>query len=168
MEQETGIRSLYDQFFRGYGVEISLFSLALLSNWTHNQYHTYINAVMRLILKSAVTLVLVAIAAFSCFGFMASAENGPIGITNPTSWLYGGTFVVCVVADVVVWRANPRWPLTLILVTIAAFCCFSLVAGGVEPSGALGPFRWLYGVTLVACGAAIVAVWVVKGARRRA
>ena len=32
MEQKTGIRSLYDEFYRGYGVEIRLFCLKFLSN----------------------------------------------------------------------------------------------------------------------------------------
>ena len=36
MEQETGIGSLYDEFFRGYGMEISLSYLELLSNSTNN------------------------------------------------------------------------------------------------------------------------------------
>jgi hypothetical protein len=35
MDQKTGIRSLYDEFFQGYGAEISLFCLELLSNSTY-------------------------------------------------------------------------------------------------------------------------------------
>jgi hypothetical protein len=89
-------------------------------------------------------------------------------LANPFRWLYGGTFVGCVVAIVAVWRTNLRWALTLILVLITAFCCFCFVAGGVRPAGLLSPFRWLYGATVVGCVAAIVAVWVVKATRRQA
>ena len=35
MDQKTGIGSLYDEFFRGYGAEISLFCPEFASNSTH-------------------------------------------------------------------------------------------------------------------------------------
>jgi len=37
MDQETGIRSLYDEFFRGYGAEIRLFCSASRPNSTYKQ-----------------------------------------------------------------------------------------------------------------------------------
>jgi hypothetical protein len=40
MEQETGIRSLYDEFFRDYGAEISLFFPASRSNSTYKPSST--------------------------------------------------------------------------------------------------------------------------------
>jgi len=57
-----------------------------------------------------------------------------------------------------------RLALTLILVAIAAFCCFGFLAS-FEPPGFL-VFRWLYGAVTVACIVAIVAVWLVKTTRR--
>ncbi len=39
-EQKAGIRSLYAEFFWGYGAEISLFCLGLLSNWTYKRAYT--------------------------------------------------------------------------------------------------------------------------------
>ena len=60
-----------------------------------------------------------------------------------------------------------RWALTLILVLITAFCCFGFGASGeFKPDGLANPFRWLYGSTIVACVAAIVAVWRAKALRR--
>jgi hypothetical protein len=35
MEQKTGVRSLYAEFFRGYGAEIRLFRPDFRSNWTY-------------------------------------------------------------------------------------------------------------------------------------
>jgi len=60
-------------------------------------------------------------------------------------------------------RIVPRLALTLILVAIAAFCCFGFLAS-FEPPGFLA-VRWLYGAFAVACVAAIVAVWLVKTTR---
>jgi hypothetical protein len=55
-----------------------------------------------------------------------------------------------------------RWALTLILILIAAFCCFGFLASGeFEPPGSTA-FRLLYAVAAVACIVAIVAVWLVK------
>ena len=60
-----------------------------------------------------------------------------------------------------------RWALTLILVLVTAFCCFGFGASGeFNPNGLANPFRWLYGSTVVACVAAIVAVWRAKALRR--
>jgi len=36
MEQKSGLRSLYDEFFRDYGADFSLICLELLSNSTYN------------------------------------------------------------------------------------------------------------------------------------
>ena len=57
-----------------------------------------------------------------------------------------------------------RLALTLILVAIAAFCCFGFLASFESPDFLV--FRWLYGAVVVACVAAMVAVWVVKTTRR--
>ena len=55
-----------------------------------------------------------------------------------------------------------RWALTLIVVIIAAFCCFGFLASGeFEPRGS-NSFRLLYGTAIVACVCATVAVWRVK------
>ena len=40
MEQKTGIRSLYDEFFRSYGAEISPFGPESRSNWTYKPTST--------------------------------------------------------------------------------------------------------------------------------
>jgi len=40
MEQKTGIRGLYDEFFRGYGAESSLFSAKSLLYLTYKQLPT--------------------------------------------------------------------------------------------------------------------------------
>ncbi len=53
--------------------------------------------------------------------------------------------------------------LTVILVAIAAFCCFGFLASFESPDYLV--FRWLYGVMAVACVAAIVTVWVAKSTR---
>jgi hypothetical protein len=121
---------------------------------------------MRIVLRWALTLILVLIMAFCCFGFMASAEYQPDGLANPFRWLYGAMVVDCVVAIVAVWRANLRWALTSILVFITGFCCMCFIASGVEPDGLANPFRWLYGAAVVACVVAIVAVWRAKALRR--
>ena len=60
-----------------------------------------------------------------------------------------------------------RLALTLVLVATAAFCCF-----GFGASFETGPwwflvFRWVYGSVVIACIAAIVAVWVVKAKGRQ-
>jgi hypothetical protein len=62
---------------------------------------------MRIILRLALTLVLVAIAAFCCFGFMASGEAGPQG-ANAFRLIYGTLIVACVASLVAVWRVKPR------------------------------------------------------------
>jgi hypothetical protein len=59
-----------------------------------------------------------------------------------------------------------RWALTLILIPIAAFCCFGFLAsGGFEPPSSIA-FRWLYWAAAVACIVSLVAVWLVKAGRR--
>ena len=40
MDQKTGIRSLYDEFFRGYGAEIRLFCPDFRPNSTYKQSST--------------------------------------------------------------------------------------------------------------------------------
>jgi hypothetical protein len=60
-------------------------------------------------------------------------------------------------------RTTARLALTLILVAIAAFCCFGFLAS-YEPPGFFA-FRWLYGGVAVACVAAIGVVWLVKTTR---
>ncbi len=112
---------------------------------------------MRIVLRLALTSILVLIMAFCCFGFGASGEFKPDGLANPFRWLYGGMVVACVVAIVAVWRANLRLALTSILVLITAFCCAFAIAN---------QFRWLYGALVVACVVAIVAVWRAKALRR--
>jgi len=118
---------------------------------------------MRIVLRWALTLILVLITAFCCFGFGASGEFKPDGLANPFRWLYGAMVVACVVAIVAVWRANLRLALTSILVLITAFCCIFFLANA-------NPFRWLDGATVVACVVAcvvaIVAVWRAKALRR--
>jgi hypothetical protein len=59
-----------------------------------------------------------------------------------------------------------RLALTLVLVAIAAFCCFGFMASYESPDFLI--FRWLYGAVFIACVAAIVAIWVVKATRRQA
>ena len=61
-----------------------------------------------------------------------------------------------------------RLALTLILVAIAAFCCYGFAASFEPGPGWFLVFRWLYGTLVIACVAAIVAVWVVKATRRQA
>ena len=59
-----------------------------------------------------------------------------------------------------------RLALTLVLVAIAAFCCFGFMASYESPPYNLG--HWFYGIVGIACVADIVAVWVVKATRRQA
>ena len=40
MEQKTGIRSLYDEFFRGYGAEIGLLRLDVRPDSTYKPTYT--------------------------------------------------------------------------------------------------------------------------------
>ena len=61
---------------------------------------------MRIVLRWALTLILLLITAFGCFGFGASGEYKPDGLANPFRWLYGSTVVACVAAIVAVWRAK--------------------------------------------------------------
>jgi hypothetical protein len=60
---------------------------------------------MRIVLRLALTLILVAIAAFCCFGFLASFEPPvlPEAANLVIRWLYGAVAVACVVAIVAVW-----------------------------------------------------------------
>jgi hypothetical protein len=118
---------------------------------------------MHLIPRLALTLVLVAVAAFCCFGFMASYE-GPA--FNTGHRFYGTVGIASVAAIVAVWgvKAASRLALTLVLVAVAAFCCFGFMASYESP--AFLTFRWLYGAVFLACVAAIV--WVVKATRRQA
>jgi hypothetical protein len=62
--------------------------------------------IMRIVLRWALTLILVLITAFCCFGFGASGEYQPDGLANPFRWLYGTLVIVCVAAIVAVWRAK--------------------------------------------------------------
>jgi hypothetical protein len=62
---------------------------------------------MRLVLRWALTLILILIAAFCCFGFLASGEFEPPG-SNAFRVLYGTAVVACVVALVAVWRVKTR------------------------------------------------------------
>jgi hypothetical protein len=62
---------------------------------------------MRLVLRSALTLVLVLIAAFRCFGFLASGEIEPLG-SDAFRLLYGAAVVGCAVAIVAVWLVKAR------------------------------------------------------------
>ena len=105
MEQKTGIRSLYDEFFRGYGAEMRLICPDVRPNSTYKPTYTRCRAVMRLILRLALTLVLVAIAAFCCFGFMASYEIPDFLMFR---WLYAAVFIACVAAIVWVVKATRR------------------------------------------------------------
>src|ERR1700728_2669926 len=64
---------------------------------------------MRILLRWALTLILVLITAFCCFRLGASGEFKPDGLANPFRWLYGAMVVACVVAIVGIWRAKkPR------------------------------------------------------------
>jgi hypothetical protein len=69
---------------------------------------------MRIVLRLVLTLILVLITAFCCFGFGASGEFKPDGLANPFRWLYGAMVVACVVAIVCVAKlidvksANPE------------------------------------------------------------
>ena len=40
MEQKTGIRSLYDEFFQGYGAEVRLICLGFRPNSTYKPTYT--------------------------------------------------------------------------------------------------------------------------------
>jgi hypothetical protein len=122
---------------------------------------------MRLILRLALTLVLVAIAAFCCFGFMASYESPDFLMFR---WFYGTVVIACVAAIVAVWvvKATRRLALTIVLVAIAAFCCSVFMASYIAESPDFLMIRWLYGTVVIVCVAAIVAVWVVKATRREA
>ena len=59
-----------------------------------------------------------------------------------------------------------RWALTLILIPIAAFCCFGFLASGEFEPPSSTAFRWLYWAAAVACIVSLVAVWLVKAGRR--
>jgi hypothetical protein len=55
---------------------------------------------MRIVLRLALTLILVAITAFCCFGFLASFESPDFLVFR---WLYGSVAVACAFALVAVW-----------------------------------------------------------------
>jgi hypothetical protein len=126
---------------------------------------------MRLILRLALTFVLVAVAAFCCFGFMASAEGDAndmlAALANPFRWFYGIVFAGCIAAFVAVWgvKVPTRLALTLVLIAIAAFCGIGFMSSYIGSADFLR-FRWLYAAAFIACVAAIV--WVVKAPRRQA
>ena len=61
----------------------------------------------RAALRSALTIPLVALTAYSCFGFLASGEAPPPA-SNAYRLLYGTIIVVCVAAIVAVWRVKSR------------------------------------------------------------
>jgi hypothetical protein len=62
---------------------------------------------MSIVLRWALTLILVAITAFCCFGFLAGGEFKPWG-SNAFRLLYGTAVVACVIAIVAVWRVKTR------------------------------------------------------------
>ena len=57
---------------------------------------------MRIVLGLALTLILMAITACCCFGFLASFEPG-VMLALFFRWLYGAVAIACVVAIVAVW-----------------------------------------------------------------
>jgi hypothetical protein len=57
---------------------------------------------MRIVLRLALTLILMAITAFCCFGFLASSEPGAM-LPLFFRCVYGAVAVACVVAIVAVW-----------------------------------------------------------------
>jgi hypothetical protein len=61
---------------------------------------------MGLVLRWALTLILVPITAFFCFGFLASGEFEPPG-ANAFRKIYGTIIVACVASLVAVWRVRP-------------------------------------------------------------
>ena len=61
---------------------------------------------MRIVLRWALTIILLLITALGCFGFGACGEYKPDGLANPFRWLYGSTVIACVAAIVAVWRAK--------------------------------------------------------------
>jgi hypothetical protein len=107
LEQIPGIAALYAEFFRGYGAVFGLFSPDFASNSTYNQAYTRSGgAVMRIVPRVLLTLILVAITAFCCFGFLASFEPPGFLVFR---WLYGAVAVACVVGIVTLWLAKtPR------------------------------------------------------------
>ena len=59
---------------------------------------------MRIVLRLALTLVLVAVTAFCCFGFLASFEPPGFLVFR---WLYGAVAITCVVSIAAVWLISP-------------------------------------------------------------
>jgi hypothetical protein len=59
---------------------------------------------MSIVPRLALTLVLVAVTAFCCFGFLASFE--PPGFFA-FRWLYGAVAIACVVAIAAMWFMSP-------------------------------------------------------------
>jgi hypothetical protein len=60
---------------------------------------------MRLVPKLALTLLLVAVAAFCAFGFLASFEPPGFLVFR---WLYGAIAVACSMSIVALWLVSPR------------------------------------------------------------
>jgi hypothetical protein len=60
---------------------------------------------MSIVLRWALTLILVLITAFCCFGFLASREFKPPG-SNAFRLLYGIAVTACVVVIVILWRVQ--------------------------------------------------------------
>jgi uncharacterized membrane protein YccC len=59
---------------------------------------------MRIVSRLALTLILVAVTAFCCFGFFASFEPPGFLVFR---WFYGAVAIACVVAIVAVWFISP-------------------------------------------------------------
>ena len=59
---------------------------------------------MRIVSRLALTLILVAVTAFCCFGFFASFEPPGFLVFR---WLYGAVAIACVIAIVAVWLRSP-------------------------------------------------------------
>jgi hypothetical protein len=120
-----------------------------------------------LVLRGALTSILVLLAAFCCFGFAASAEAGPRGAIA-FRLLYGITAVAGVAAVAAVWRVKTRmgWALTSILVLFSAFCCFMYFASAETWPTMANAFHLLYGTAVVACVVAVVSVWLFVKTRR--
>ncbi len=59
---------------------------------------------MRIVLRLALTLILIAVTAFCGFGFLASYEPPGLIVFR---WLYGAVAIACVVAIVAVWLISP-------------------------------------------------------------
>jgi uncharacterized membrane protein YphA (DoxX/SURF4 family) len=173
MEQRTGIRSFRDELDPGpRGRNQAVFS-DFHPNWSYKPTSTLKADAMRIVLRLALTLILVLITAFCCFGFMASGELKPDGLANPFRWLYGAMVVACVVAIVAVWRAKkPRGEDTMnillwVLQVLAAILygasgvmkvfMFDSVSEGVPSFGALPREGWMaLGILELVCTVGLI------------